>query len=149
MGKLVCFGMLLFAAWAADRPDLTGTWVLDLSHSPSAGSKVKAETLAISQKTDAVQITEDTTEGNGKQWKLDIACNTEAQGCKIKENGQATEVSFWYNGPLLVMMEQRHGNDFVTQKKLKPSEDGKTLSMEVVYIAPPGHKPESYTFTRQ
>ncbi len=123
--------------------------MLDLSHSPTAGAKVKAETLSISQKTDAVQVSEATTESNGKELKVDIACNTDAQGCKVKENGQATEVSFWYNGPMLVMMEQKHGNDFVTQKKLKPSEDGKTLSMEVVYLSPPGHKPETYTFTRQ
>ncbi len=148
MRGFVCFGVLLLSvAWAADRPDLSGTWVLDLSHSP--GSKVKAETLSISQKPDAVQLSEDTTENNGKEVKVDIACNTDAQGCKVKENGQATQVSFWYNGPMLVMMEQWHGNDYVTQKKLKPSDDGKTLSMEVVYIAPPGHKPETLTFTKQ
>jgi len=149
MRTIVVFGVLLFAASAADRADLNGTWVLDLSHSSGPGSKVKAETLFISQKTDAVQLSEATTETNGKELKVDIACNTDAQGCKVKENGQATEVSFWYNGPTLVMMEQRHGNDFVTQTKLKPSEDGKTLSMEVVYLAPVGHKPENYTFTKQ
>ena len=149
MRIFVCFGAILFAAFASDRPDLSGTWVLDISHSANAAAKVKAETLSISQKPDAVQFSESTTESNGKEMKVDIACNIDGQQCKVKENGQPTEVSFWYNGPMLVMMEQRHGNDFVTQKKLKPSEDGKTLSMEVVYIAPPNHKPETYTFTRQ
>jgi hypothetical protein len=154
MHKFVCLGVLLFtAAWAAepgaDRPDLNGTWVLDVSHSANAGGKVKAETLSISQKPDAVELSEATTETNGKELKVDVACNIDGQGCKVKENGQATQVSFWYNGPMLVMMEQRHGNDFVTQKKMKPSDDGKTLSMEVVYIAPPGHKPETLTFTKQ
>jgi len=148
MRTLACLGtLLLFAAWAADRPDINGTWVLDLSHSP--GVKLKTETLSINQKPDAVEISDAATESNGKEMKFEVSCNTEGQGCKVKENGQATQVSFWYNGPVLVMMEQRHGNDFVTQKKLKPSEDGKSLSMEVVYIAPPGHKPESYLFTRQ
>lgn len=149
MRTLVCFGVLLAAAWAADRPDISGTWVLDLSHSPNAGTKVKSETLAISQKSDTVQVTEDTTETNGKEVKVDIVCNIEGQQCKVKESGQATEVSMWYNGPVLVVMEQKHGNDYVTQKKMKPSDDGKSLSMEVVYIAPPGHKPENYTFARR
>ncbi|HWC98200.1 MAG TPA: hypothetical protein VG456_15675 [Candidatus Sulfopaludibacter sp.] len=139
--------IVVLTALAADRPDLSGKWVLDAAHSDA--SRVKTETLSIDQKTDAVQISEDTTESNGKEVKVDIACNTDGQGCKVKENGLATQVSFWYNGPILVMMEQRHGNDFVTQKKMKPSEDGKSLSMEVVYIAPPGHKPETYKFVKQ
>jgi len=150
MRKFVCLGVLLFtAAWAADHPDLSGTWVLDMAHSANAGGKVKAETLSISQKPDGVELSEATTETNGKELKVDVACNIDGQGCKVKENGQATQVSFWYNGPVLVMMEQRHGNDIVTQKKMKPSDDGKTLSMEVVYIAPPGHKPETLTFNKQ
>lgn len=145
MRLFVSFGVMLLVAFASDHPDLSGTWVLDTSH----GAKVKAEKLSITQKPDGVQLSEFTTENNGKEVKVDVACNVEAEQCKVKENGQATEVSFWYNGPTLIMMEQRHGNDFVTQKKMKPSEDGKTLSMEVVYIAPPGHKPESFTFTKQ
>ena len=144
---LVGFGVLLVAAWAADRPDMSGKWVLDAAQ--ASGSRLKSEILSISQKPDAVQISEDATESNGKELKVDVACNTEGQGCKVKENGQSTQVSFWYNGPVLVMMEQRHGNDFVTQKKIKPSDDGKSLNMEVVFIAPPGHKPETYTFKRQ
>jgi hypothetical protein len=89
------------------------------------------------------------TENSGKAVKVDISCNTEGQECKVKESGEPAKVSFWYNGPMLVMMEQRHGNDFVTKKRFKTSDDGKTLSMEVVYIAPPGHKAENYTFTKQ
>lgn len=148
MRKAAFFAVLLSTAWAADRPDLNGSWALDLAHSPNA-AKLKSTILSITQKQDEVQISEATTESNGKETKVDVACNTDGQECKVKKNGQATQVSFWYNGPLLIMMEQRHGNDFVTQKKLKPSEDGKTLSMEVVYIAPPGHKSETYTFNKQ
>ena len=148
MRVFVCFGVLLLtAAWAADRPDLSGTWVLDLSRSPNAA--VKSEKLSISQKDDGVQLSDATTENNGKEVKVDITCNTDGQQCKVKENGQATQVSLWYNGSMLVMMEQRHGNDYVTKKRLKPSDDGKSMSMEVVYIAPPGHKPETLTFTKQ
>jgi hypothetical protein len=147
MRKLACFGVLLFAAWAADRPDINGKWVLDAAHSESG--KLKSETLSINQKDDAVQISDEMTESSGKAVKFDVSCNTEGQECKVDESGQPAKVSFWYNGPMLVMMEQRHGNDFVTKKRFKPSEDGKTLSMEVVYIAPPGHKAENYKFTKQ
>ena len=147
MRKIACFGVLIFAAWAADRPDLTGKWVLDSAHSET--NKFKSETISINQKTDTVQISDNATEPSGKELKFDISCNTEGQDCSTKDNGQSAKVSFWYNGSTLVMMEQRHGNDFVVKKRLKPSEDGKTLSMEVIYIAPPGHKPENYTFTRQ
>ncbi len=94
MRTFVCFGVLLVAAWAADRPDLSGTWVLDVSHSTSAGAKVTSETLSIRQKPDAVQFSEDTTETNAKQLKVDIACNTDGQECKVKENGQAIQVAF-------------------------------------------------------
>jgi hypothetical protein len=149
MRMFVCFAAVLVAAWAADRPDLSGKWVLDLAHSSASGAKMKGETLSINQKADEVQISEETTESNGKEVKTDVACNTEGQGCKVKEHGKDTQVSFWYNGPVLVMMEQWHGNDYVTQKKMKQSEDGKTLSMEVIYLAPPGHKSETYTFTKQ
>jgi len=147
MRKLACFGALFFAAWAADRPDVNGKWVLDATHGESG--KVKSETLAINQKDDAVQISDDMTDTSGKELKVDVSCNTEGQECKVKQGGEPAKVSFWYNGPVLVMMEQRHGNDFVTKKRFKPSEDGKTLSMEVIYIAPPGHKPETFTFTKQ
>lgn len=149
MRKLAFLGILTFGIWAADRPDISGTWVLDLSHSPTVGGKLKAETLSINQKPDAVQITDAATESNGKEMKVDVACNTEGQQCSVKENGQATQVSFYYNGPMLVMLEQRHGNDYVVKKRLKPSDDGKSLNMEVIYIAPPGHKTETLTFNKQ
>lgn len=147
MRMLACLAVLAVGAWGADRPDLSGTWVLDTAHSPAA--KVKTETLAIHQQSDAVQISDDTTESSGKEVKVDITCNTDGEQCKVKENGQATQVSFWYNGPTLIMMEQRHGNDYVTQKKMRPSDDGKTLNVEVVYIAPTGHKPETLTYEKR
>jgi hypothetical protein len=148
MRKCAFFAMLLTAAWAADRPDLSGKWVLDITQSPGA-ARLKSETLSIDQKPDSVQISQDATETNGKVMKVDFSCNTEGQQCKIKENGQPAQLSMWYNGPVLVMMEQRHNNDYVTKTRLKPSDDGKTLTMQVEYIAPMGRKPENFVFTRQ
>jgi hypothetical protein len=134
---------------AADRPALSGTWQLDLAHSQLADAKLKAATWSIAQNDDSVQISETVTDAAGKQKKIEIQCGTEGQQCNIKENGQPTQVSMYYNGSHLVMLEQWHGTDYVTKKRLQISPDGKTLTVEVVHIAPPGRKDESWTFVKQ
>ena len=53
----------------------------------------------------------------------------------------------WHNGPMLVLMETR-GNA-VIKKRLKLSDDGQTLSLEVIHIAPKEDKGESFTFVIQ
>ncbi len=146
MRKWICVSAVaLGMAAAADRPDLTGKWLLDTAHSQPGQEPPKAETLSIVQKEDSIQISDDLTEADGKEKKLDIACNTVGKECKTKEE----QVSFYFNGPRLIMIEMRHGNDVVIKKRLQSSGDGKTLNVEVVHIAPPGGKNETYTFTRQ
>ena len=141
MRRILC--LLTFAGialWAADRPDMTGKWLFDSSHA----AKLKISTLEIHQSADSVEIAEAAgPESKGKT--VHLACATSGQQCKIKEAGE--QVSFWYNGPALVMMEMRHGSDIVIKTRLEPSEDGKTLHMQVSHIVPEG-KEESYTLTR-
>lgn len=131
------------AAWTADRPDLSGTWQLDPVHD----SKVKSKILSIQQTGDGVQITESTTASGGKEKKVDLACTVDGQQCKVKDGGNA-QVSFWYSGPALVMMEMRHGTDVVIKTQWQPAEDGKTLNVQVTHISPPGQN-ESYTYKKQ
>ncbi len=146
MHKWICISALaLGMAAAADRPDLTGKWLLDTARSQLGQEPPKAETLSIVQKEDSIQISDDVTEADGKEKKLDLSCNTIGKECKTKE----AQVSFYFNGPRLIMIEMRHGNDVVIKKRLQPSDDGKTLNVEVMHIAPPGEKNETYTFTRQ
>jgi len=38
------------------------------------------------------------------------------------------------------MIKMRHNNDVVIETLLNPSEDGETLQLEVVHIAPAGQK---------
>lgn len=133
----------LSVSLAQDRPDLNGTWQLQ-----STDPRVKSETLAITQKPDSIDIVR-TTDTGSRQIKDDITCNTDGQECKVKENGQATQISMYYNGAMLVMIEQRHGNDFVTKRRLKLSPDGKSLQMEVMTINPPGKPTENLVYTRQ
>jgi hypothetical protein len=123
------------AAIAADRPELGGTWQLSSKHD----TKLKFETLLIRQTADGIQI----TESGGKE-PLDVACGVGAQQCKLKEG----QVSFWYNGPALVMMETHHNGDVVTKTRLVPAGDGKTLNLEMTRILPAGST-ATYTFTKQ
>jgi hypothetical protein len=133
------------AAAAADRPDFNGTWSLDASRSQFGEDKLKSATLEIRQTGDSIQIVEALTDPDGKERKLDIQCNTLGKECKTKDE----QVSIWYNGPMLVLMETRRGNEVVLKRRLKRSDDGKTLSVEVMHIAPPGAKNEVYAFNRQ
>ncbi len=125
---------------AADRPELNGTWQFDAS---GAESKLKSETLVIHQTEDSVDISEDRTSKSGKEIKDDIQCNTMGQQCKLKN----TQVSLWYNGDMLVLVETH--NDVVTKTRFKPSGDGKTLNLEVTHMAPGTPKTENMTFTKK
>jgi acetyl esterase/lipase len=135
-----------YVATATDRPALGGTWVLDPSQSDTGAAKIKAETISISQQPEEVQLAQTVTTANGKEMVSRISCNTAGEACKVQDHG-AAEVSFWYNGGMLVMSEIR-GNDRMVRRRLKPSGDGHTLVMEVIHIAP-AQKTETLTFTRQ
>lgn len=143
---LLLFMAALTAAVAADHPAISGMWVLDPSHSDIGASKIKSETLSISQQPEAVRISETVAVVNGKETTSEISCNTAGETCKIKYHGQA-EVSFWYNGGMLVMSEMRHGSDWIVKRRLKPSDDGHTLTIEVIHLAPV-EKTETLMFTR-
>ena len=132
----------LCAAMAAGRPELNGVWQLD-SGSLTPETKLKSETLVIHQNEDSVQISENRTAKNGKESKDDIQCNTMGQQCKVKN----LEVSLWYNGPMLVLVETH--NDLVTKTRFTPSEDGKTLHLEVIHMVSGNERTEKLTFTRQ
>ncbi|HUB82130.1 MAG TPA: hypothetical protein VMB03_25210 [Bryobacteraceae bacterium] len=135
MRPILVVTVLTAAAFAADHPDLNGKW--QLSSSPG---KLKFETLLIEQNSDSVKITESAV--NKKPF--DVSCNIDAKECKVKDR----KVSFWYNGPALVMMESNGDGDVVTKTRMIPGADGKTLSLEVTRILPAGAS-ATYTFTRQ
>lgn len=150
MWKCFCLAAAVCScAIASDRPALSGNWEMDAAHSQVADAKLKGQTWAITQHDDSMEISETLTDTGGKQHTVVIQCGTEGQDCKVKENGQATSVSMYYNGDALVMLEQWHGTDYVTKKRFKTSDDGKTLTVEVMHVAPPGHKDEVWKFVKQ
>lgn len=135
--RTLLFLMALTAASAftADRPELNGTWQLS-----SHDARLKFETLLIQQTPDSVKI----TESGGKEKAVDLACAVDGNECKLKDGA----ISFWYNGPALVMMEMHHNRDVVTKTRLVPAEDGKTLNLEVTHVSPAGSS-STYTFKKQ
>jgi hypothetical protein len=146
MRKLALLGMVLAGvAVAAERPDLNGTWQLDPSRSQGSEAKVKAYTLTLRQTEDDVALSESITDNAGKERKADIQCKTDGGECKVKQG----TVSLWYDGASLVLMEVRRNNTNVVKRRFQTSEDGKTLTMEIAPIAPPGQKVETLTFTKQ
>jgi hypothetical protein len=112
------------AAAATDRSQLNGTW--HLSSEPDG--KLKFETILIQQTADEVTI----TESGGKEKAVDLTCGLDAKECKLKEG----QISFWYNGDALVMMEMHHNRDQVVKTRLIPGDDGKTLSLEITHVVP-------------
>jgi len=132
------FVLSVCAMAATGRPELNGVWQLDAA----AEGKYKTETLTIHQTEDSVEIAEDRTAKNGKETRDDIQCNTMGQQCKLKN----TQVSLWYNGAMLVLMETH--NDVVTKTRFSSSDDGKTLHMEVTHLAPGNPRTENLTFTK-
>jgi hypothetical protein len=145
MRKYLWLGtMLAGAAAAADHPDISGTWALDAEHSQIHESKLKSETLAIHQNEDEVQLADEAIEG-GKDHKLQFQCLADGSTCKAKD----ASVMVYYNGPELIVVEMRKNNSNVIKKRLKPSVDGKTLSMDVIHIAPEGQKDDTLTFVKQ
>ena len=145
--RIICIlGLLgVSAAWAADRPDLNGKWQLDPAHSQLNESKLKSRILSIHQTDGSIAITDEITDTSGKTRKLEFQCATDGQDCKVPH--ESTTVSMYYNGPRLVLLESR-GSDNVVKSRLTTGQDGKTLQMEILHIAPPSQKNETLVFTK-
>jgi hypothetical protein len=149
MRKLLLLCTLAIGAvWAQDRPELNGVWSLDPARSAFSEVKLKTQTLSIHQEEESIKIAEAATEENGKERKLEYECNTNGKECALKLNGQPFKVSAYYNGAVLVLIEQRKGNDSAMRKRLKTSEDGKTLTIEIANLARPGQKPDSLVYAK-
>jgi hypothetical protein len=144
MRNYLCLSVLLVGLSAADRPNLSGTWLLDAAHSQIRSSKVKTETLEIQQKDNTVEISDDINTGSTGV-KSEYRCPTDGSMCKAKD----LSAMLYYDGAALIVVEMRQNNKIVIQKRLTLSEDGKTLSLDMSHIAPAGLKDESLKFVKQ
>jgi len=137
--------LMLGTGMAADHPDLNGTWLLDQSQSASKDSQ--RDTLSITQKPDAIRIS---LVSDDKDRTLEMDCGTLGQECKVTEGGKPAQLSVYYNGPRLVMMEfgGRHQENGI-KRRMSLSDDGKSLQLEIIHIMAGGEKTENFSFTKQ
>lgn len=132
---------------SAQRPNLTGNWKFDPSHSEVHSRIPPQLTWQIEQNEDAIHLVQRSEEKKGAD---EIRCGTDGRDCKVKDEGRSVVVSFYYNGPVLVELESEGQNhDSVVKKRWKVSDDGSTLTVDVIYISPTGRPPEKLVLTKQ
>jgi len=124
------------------KPSLTGTWQFDAAKSELHNNKMTGATWVIDEGDNSIHITA-TESGKGK--KIEMQCTTDGKECQV--TGDKSKASFWYNGPILVEMQTK--GDTVTRFKMKASEDGKTLTVELTHIVPQNDKSDLMVFQKQ
>ena len=139
---LACSALAILPLAAQDRPNLSGTWQFDGSKSEIHGVKVAGATWVISEDNSSIQILE-SEDGAGK--KIELKCTTDGKECKV--TGYKGTTSFWYNGPLLVEMENK--GDHVTRYRMKLSDDGQTLTVDATFIVPQSAQDDVLVFRKQ
>jgi hypothetical protein len=125
-----------------DRPNLSGTWQFDGSKSELHTVKVSGATWVINEDDSTIQITEIE---DGASKKIELKCTTDGKECKV--TGDKGTASFWYNGPMLVEMENK--GDHVMRYRMKLSEDGKTLTVDTTSIVPQSAQDDVLVFRKQ
>ena len=134
----------VFVLQAADRPDLNGSWQLDPAHSEMHTQIPQALAWQINQSGDTIHITEN---AGGKSLS-DVTCIVDGRECKVKDSGHTAKFSFYFNGPVLVELEAV-GNDNLVKRRIHPSADGSTLTVDVMHVLPSGKEPEKLIMTRK
>jgi hypothetical protein len=139
-----CLVLVLSAAVAAgqeqERPSFSGTWQFDASKSELHSSKISSATWVIEEGDNSIHISQ--TE-NGKPKKTELQCTTDGKECKFPGDRRD---SFWFSGSMLVDMETK--NDRVIRYRMKISDDGKTLTVEVTPIVPQSDKIDTLVFQK-
>jgi hypothetical protein len=132
---------LMLIAQDQERPSFNGTWQFDPSKSELRSSKISSATWVMEEGDNSIHITQ--TE-NGKPKKTELQCTTDGKECKFPGDRRD---SFWFNGSTLVDMETKNTN--VIRYRMKISDDGKTLTVEVTPIVPQSDKIDTLVFQKQ
>ena len=127
------FSLLLLAADTAP-PNYSGVWQLEPEHSQvPAGETI---TYNIQDSSGQVVFSRIIHERDGRQLTSHFSCKTGGGQCQFDEGGRKAQVSLWYDGPALVVLETNTGDTSVTQWRLTMGPDGKTLNVEVEHLEP-------------
>jgi hypothetical protein len=132
---------LMLVGQDQERPSFNGTWQFDPSKSELRSSKISSATWVMEEGDNSIHITQ--TE-NGKPKKTELQCTTDGKECKFPGDRRD---SFWFNGSTLVDMETKNTN--VIRYRMKISDDGKTLTVEVTPIVPQSDKIDTLVFQKQ
>jgi len=120
------------------KPDFSGTWDLK-------SGETDIRSLVIQQDADKITIHDglDAT-------KTKVECGTRGKQCKGVVGGEPSQVTFYYNGPVLVEISQ-HGkdNEKATEIHRKLLEDGNTMLVEITPIAPAGQDKTTLEYSRK
>ena len=139
-----CWVLVLLAVQATgqeqERPSFSGTWQFDATKSELHSSKISSAIWVIEEGDNSIHISQ--TE-NGKAKKTELQCTTDGKECKFPGDRRD---SFWFNGPMLVDMETK--NDHVIRYRMKISDDGKKLTVEVTPIVPQSDKIDTLVFQK-
>ena len=144
-----CLAAAVAASGAETPPDLTGTWQLEPARS-QMNDPLQSATLTIDHKPDSISLEESEVLAGGKQDTFRIQCGTLGKSCAFKDGREPVEVTVYHNGPRVVIMELRGKNkEQVTKKRLTLDAEGKTLTMELIHISPPGEKTETLVYAKK
>lgn len=124
-----------------DRPSFSGNWQMDVSKSDLQQSKISSASWVIEEGDNSIHITQT---DNSKGKKIELQCTTDGKECKFPGGRRD---SFWYSGAMLVEMETK--SDRVIRYRMKVSDDGKTLTVEVTNIVPQTGKIDTMVFQKQ
>ena len=133
---VLAFATMHFApavAWAQDKVDFSGNWILDGSRSDApTGRDAGAGPVTLVIKQTATQVTIETTRGKLIQtvnYKLDGSVNTNRAA-----NGDMTlSKSRWDGGKLITEGRGALGESVVTTREIRSLDaSGKTMTVEVI-----------------
>jgi len=133
MVRLIVLAALTVGLLLAAPPNFSGTWQFD-----AAKSKGKSESATLVLNQDAGKIHVQTLSSSNEK-DADFTCGTAGKECEIKDKGKPAKISMWFNGADLVMLETLgSGGDEIVERQLELEAGGKSLSVEVKHIVPPG-----------
>lgn len=130
---VLLFGLSAMAADNGDRDKLFGSWV-ETGNSASS-------TWTFAGTGDSFHVTQ--VDGTAKV--ADYPCEADGKQCAVKLAGKKAEVSMYFNGPKLVLLETQ--GPTVVKRRFAVLEQGDTMEMEVIPIVP-GGKTETVQFKR-
>jgi hypothetical protein len=115
---------------SAGRPDLNGSWQLDVSKRVLHSQVPPGLIWQIEQTADSIHVTQHADAKN------------DGRDCKVNNFGHPATASFYHNGPVPVELEtlgQNRGT--VMKKRIRLSEDRSVLTIDVMHFLPEGKEP--------